>query len=368
MALEQLLSSACDQLLDCVWPVFCVAHESDRMEQVGSGVLLRISDEVFLLTAAHVADERGSGNLFLPGRGEIVPVSGHFAHILVPKGGKRADDKIDVAYFRLSEDLRTNLDPSLRVLIRDDVLLHDQLFEGDCYTFAGYPGTKSRLRHDGIATEPFTYTGGAASEGDYERLGYSPTEHIVMRFSRKGAFTLLQQGKQTAPHPRGMSGGGVFAWPKDLCKRVKVPSLKLVGIAHTYHERHHCMVATRLNAYLACIFANNPALQASSETAASQPRVTGIAWYKKEEWEELLRSAEDADKMAETWQEWRQKALEFLEGTARHGRETIPVTITVEEISAYCEAQGLRNTGRTRSELASMKVAAMMREQPVPNA
>jgi hypothetical protein len=354
-----------DQLLDTPCPIFWEPHESGRKEQIGSGVLLQIKDEVFLLTAAHVTDASETGTLLLPGRDGITLICGHFAHIPVPRGGKRSDDKADIAYFRLSEDLRTNLDPSLLILTRDDILLCDQLLDGDLYTFAGYPWRKSQSQQGKIVAEPFTFTGGAASGKDYEKLGYSRTVHIVVKFRRRKSFSVLHQAVKTAPRPGGISGGGVFAWPKDLQERTHISNLKLVGIAHTYHEDRHCMAGTRINTYLACILQNNPGLGTLSDPAYEQPQLfTGIVWYKKEEWEEFLASADDADTMHPTWAEWRQAALELLEKSAASGVVLTPTEITVKEIEEYCRSRGVKNTAQARSELASIKVAAMIQKKP----
>jgi len=355
-----------DQLLDIPCPIFWEPHEPGRKEQIGSGVLLQIKDEVFLLTAAHVTDALETGTLFLPGRGGIItPICGHFAHIPVPKGGKRSDDKADIAYFRLSEDLRTNLDPSLLILTRDDILLCDHLLEGDLYTFAGYPWRKSQSQQGKIVAEPFTFTGGAVSEKDYEKLGYSRNVHIVTRFRRRRSFSVLHQAVKTAPCPEGISGGGVFGWPKDSQERTQIPNLKLAGIAHTYHQERHCMVATRIDVYLACISQNNPALRSVLDPADTQPQsFTGICWYRKEEWEALLASADDADTMHATWAEWRQAALELVNKCVAAGIVAARVEVTVEEIEEYCRTRGVMNTGKARSELASIKVAAIIQEKP----
>jgi hypothetical protein len=356
-----------DQLLDTACPIFFEPRGLGQMQQVGSGILLQIKSEIFLLTAAHVTDTLQDGTLHIPGKQRITPVSGMFAHIPVPRMASRSDDTADIAYFRLSKELREKLHPSLPIMTRDDIFILDQTLEGDLYTFAGFPWRKSFSECGNVITEAFTFTGGAVSDKTYQALGYSPAVHIVIRFRRKKSFSTRYRSVITAPHPAGISGGGVFAWPKDIQERTEVPNLKLVGIAHTYHKNFHYMAATRLKSYLACIFQNNPELLGESwqAHAGMPPVLTGVVWYKKEEWEELLRVADDADTMHATWAEWRQAALSLLEKFAASEVLLTPTEITVAEIEDYCRRRGIKNTGQARSELAGAKAAQSIEERPL---
>ncbi len=45
-----------DHAVACTTPIFLL-HDPERPEQVGSGVILRLSDRVFVASAAHVLDQ-----------------------------------------------------------------------------------------------------------------------------------------------------------------------------------------------------------------------------------------------------------------------------------------------------------------------
>lgn len=101
-------------------------------EPIASGVLIRIISSTFLLTAAHVTDRQDEGDLLIPGQQGFRQVTGWFSSMRMPPSGQRADDKLDVAYFRLDDDCINDLHADCQVLERKT-----------------YPWTRSRAANDG---------------------------------------------------------------------------------------------------------------------------------------------------------------------------------------------------------------------------
>lgn len=77
-----------------------IAETSKGPELVGSGVLLRVGDGGFLLSAAHVLDER-QRPLFVASAGGVLAVEGEFLTSALPASGRRDDDQSDVGIVRL---------------------------------------------------------------------------------------------------------------------------------------------------------------------------------------------------------------------------------------------------------------------------
>jgi hypothetical protein len=252
---EQLTNSP---VTKAVCPIFWEPRHSDCLEQIGSGVLIKLYDEVFLLTAAHVTDEGENGDLYVPGREQIVSLSGHLSYNPPLAGESRKSDKFDIAYFHLSEDLRGNLDTNFLPLDSESVNPFDRPNEKDFYTVVGYPWRKTTKGRDGIESEQVTFSGEAVSDKDYEYLGYSRDANYVIQFRRKKGFSARYQSITPSPHPEGCSGGAIFAWPKEVDDEAEVPDLKLVGICHTYHEKHHRIAGTHVGLYLWLIQHENP--------------------------------------------------------------------------------------------------------------
>jgi hypothetical protein len=82
---------------------------------------------------------------------------------------------------------------------------------------------------------------------------------------------------------------------------------------------------------------------------------TAIAFYKKEQWEELLASAEDRDDFETTWDEWNARAEEMIQEMSKYGVRSVRVELDIEEIKEYCEQQGIPNNAAARAQLAVLK-------------
>jgi hypothetical protein len=78
------------------------------LDQFASGTLIRIADKHFLLTAAHVTDDKRP--LMVPAKKGFTHLYGSFAGSRLPESGSRNDDRYDIAYIssRVRHRLRTS--------------------------------------------------------------------------------------------------------------------------------------------------------------------------------------------------------------------------------------------------------------------
>ena len=84
--------------------------------------------------------------------------------------------------------------------------------------------------------------------------------------------------------------------------------------------------------------------------------VTGVAWYRPEQWQRLREVSEDVDNLDETYDAW----LQTAERTIRDG---IPadvvvekIDIDVEEVLAWCNVLGLPMNAASRARFVSERV------------
>ena len=91
--------------------------------------------------------------------------------------------------------------------------------------------------------------------GVYEKLGLSPTEHIVMEFGKR---VIGPKGLAKAPAMRGMSGGGVWIFPALEKSPLRK---KLVGIFTGARKKNGVTIGTSISLHLSLI------LQYHSESA-----------------------------------------------------------------------------------------------------
>lgn len=245
------------RLLDSVFPIFFASEIDGPLEQIGSGVAVVVGEELFVLTAAHVTDRSVDGVLFIPAIDGITPISGSLSSTVLPEGDSRHDDRVDIAYYRLSERWRQSLHPSIKPASVDQLLLTDSMETGYLFTFVGYPWRKTRRCGHLQETDRTTYTGHALPSDFYNRLGYSSLANVLIRMRRDKTYSTRYQSQAPAPHPQGMSGGAVIAWPSTFQERFESPKLKIAAICHTYHEAEHCLAATRVISYMMGIVRNN---------------------------------------------------------------------------------------------------------------
>ena len=112
---------------------------------------------------------------------------------------------------------------------------------------SGYPASKARKSAEGTwNSEVFSFRGAAASKEIYEKLDLSPESNIVINFSKKRAVDPNTFEKFPTPGLKGISGGGIFAWPKgeEISSDWSLP--KLVGLVHTFKEKEGLIIGTTL--------------------------------------------------------------------------------------------------------------------------
>lgn len=229
-------------------------------EQIGSGVLLNVSDAYFLLTAAHVTEERKRRALLIPAKSGFVNLCGLFIESVIPRDKSRNEDKLDVAVVRLSPDLVNRMHDNLLFLDHEDCDLADQTTAGDVYTITGYPARKSERRDNAVSTDLFSLSGDGVADKRFEQLALDRRRHIIVQYRLSRAIHYSTMQKSRPPHPEGMSGGGIFAWSKELPKLSALGQPKLAGIVTEYHQHKNIFVGTRLSAYLIAIHRNDPTL------------------------------------------------------------------------------------------------------------
>jgi hypothetical protein len=81
--------------------------------------------------------------------------------------------------------------------------------------------------------------------------------------------------------------------------------------------------------------------------------VTGCAWYRAEQWERLREIAADRDELEASYDDWAAHAEESLRQMREAGIDAEKVVIDVEELLAWCQAQGCDVDGGARARYAA---------------
>lgn len=84
--------------------------------------------------------------------------------------------------------------------------------------------------------------------------------------------------------------------------------------------------------------------------------VTGVAWYRPEQWQRLREVSEDVENLEETYQEWLQTAERMIRDGIPANVTVEKVDIDVEEVLAWCNEQGLTMNAEARSRYVSERL------------
>ena len=81
--------------------------------------------------------------------------------------------------------------------------------------------------------------------------------------------------------------------------------------------------------------------------------VTGVAWYRPEQWSRLVEICSDADALDMTYEDWLRNATARFEELTAAGFTLKRVDVDVERLLAWCLVQGRPVDGAARSAYAA---------------
>ncbi|HMD87033.1 MAG TPA: hypothetical protein VKO18_20270 [Terriglobia bacterium] len=83
--------------------------------------------------------------------------------------------------------------------------------------------------------------------------------------------------------------------------------------------------------------------------------LTGVGWYRPEQWQRLLEISVDVDQLEKTHAEWLAFAEKTVKDLERLGVSIIKVDVDVEELQIWSRQQGLPIDGKARAQFISNK-------------
>ena len=209
--LAEQIEEAIRPLANCVTAVLRVDENND-VELVGSAVLIEVSGEVFFCTAKHVIDLCTTG-VFVDAPLKNEALNGNFI----------TSKEHDLVLLKLSPE-QVKLFAKYRPLGVHFVGNHVDASQCKYAQFIGFPETKNRKRHGQIDTKGLIYSNGCS-------VTEVSVTKIRLAFERRHSVTTGSHEVLTAPHPHGMSGGGIFGVPVDLTALTHGFKPKLIGIS-----------------------------------------------------------------------------------------------------------------------------------------
>jgi hypothetical protein len=91
--------------------------------------------------------------------------------------------------------------------------------------------------------------------------------------------------------------------------------------------------------------------------------ITGLAWYRREQWPLLREEAADSEVLEETYEDWLSIAQKAVLDLAREGVRAERVEIDVEELLAWCRANNRPLNGKARAEFTTRQLRQKHEEE-----
>src|SRR5260370_42507903 len=120
-----------------------------------------------------------------------------------------------------------------------------------------------------------------------------------------------------------------------------------------------CTYPTLLRSALIRAAASTPpfgALLNMKKNSNESKIITGVAWYRPEQWERLREVAEDVDNLEETYEAWLKTAEQMIRDGIPSDVQVERVDIDVEEVLAWCNVHSLPMNASSRSRFVSERV------------
>lgn len=353
------------EILNTIIPIII---NENKPEHIGSGILLNIKDNIFILTAAHVIDEKKEDILLIPTTKGLIKFEGIITNFEVPNNESREDDIIDIAFLKFDSSWSYDFDLNLKPINIENINITDKSYETDIYSYIGYPYRKSKIKEGMFIGDLYQYTGGYISDNDFDKSYFNKETNIVINFNRKKVKDI---NNNMFPLPHGISGGGIFVHPKDK-KQNPEQKLKLVGICHTYLENKNIMIGTSINFLISSLLQFNPHLCYDIDYLKSNyafnnniPMIMGFAYYKKDQWSDIRNIMVDKEIMAEDWDTWR---LTLERGISEHfnkGIQVFRIMLDIDELKEYSNKNKIPLDGKTRTGLVNYKLSQMVFQKTI---
>lgn len=241
------------------------AVQNDKVVRDRSGVLLRIADEHFILTASHglKAIVEAQIHLYVGWNDNDrvpVPIPDSFFHMT-------EEDCRDVAAIKLSHETAGKILSEKEPIALRDVTIQENRSLG-LFFVCGFPQAWTTVMKDDIESVPLSFLGGFYSGqlSPEAKIQYDRDIHALFEFHREAVRSSdLQKEKLPAfKGIKGISGCGIWRvvnWKRDDPSSLRTDQLQLVAIQHRYYEDYNYVHSTWIRFAVQQIYNNYPEMR-----------------------------------------------------------------------------------------------------------
>jgi hypothetical protein len=220
-------------------------------DPIASGVLFKATEVLFILTAAHAADEFKNEAAFVQFNGSFLQVKGPLQTSKLPESGKRGDDVYDFAVIRIDDTAAAELLKPLAATLRDVYVPPEGYLHLEGKVVYGFPTRDLKFKGRMLQSSSYALGARGGPLATHENLGIDPNHHIVLKYFNT---TYSPSGFNRSRSMRGMSGGGVWLVPELVGEPFPPESPfttpKLMGIFTELRKSSSVAMATKVSFHL----------------------------------------------------------------------------------------------------------------------
>jgi hypothetical protein len=254
----QMASNASLKIEAAVLPIYFLQKASTRLQQVASGVCLRVKDQHFVLSASHVFDDIGHYQLLVGveyGR-PIVSFAGERLSTKRGESGTHSDDPIDASVFHIQSEIPAEIRKI--ALTPNDLDLGQPDRNSHFFNCIGFMSKKSSRTANSIISHRECRVLTEYCQEEYDDLSIDRETNLALAYEDK---ILVDGNWKTSPRPKGMSGGAIFkiegVTTSPLLPPPRNPNVLLsaITIAHRKEKagKPGVLIGTRIGVHLTLI-------------------------------------------------------------------------------------------------------------------
>lgn len=242
-AVELWGETVAPRLLRVLCPIY--KESVHRPEPVGTGILIRVDELIFLVTAAHVIEDVGRGPRYFGAAEQTMNLPPFFMTTALPHGGTRDDDPLDLGYWIVDPETAAKLSSADTLRLTDlDMRDPAEVAQGADYFLNGYPATRQprKIRNSEVEARTLAFMTEEVNDAEYSEAKRDRRTHLLVDYAKDNFF--LEGVKKEGPDLQGVSGGAV--WRLSGTSDVTYGKPLLAAFAIRWRqEEPKCVIGTR---------------------------------------------------------------------------------------------------------------------------
>jgi hypothetical protein len=215
-----------------------------------SGVFIKIGEEKFLLTAAHVIEKQEEDIFIGIGEHELLRLGGDLIWNKAPE--TRDKDRIDIAVHKLCPATVEKIGNKYKFLDINELGINHKFALSAMYQSVGFPASLSKFNRvkNSTKSKPFIFNTRPAPKEIYTLLKCDNFLNVIVEYDKRRIIDYKTGQQQIGPDPYGISGSGLWYIPFQQKKEGDKLDKKLVAIMTEWPiENRKYWIGTRIDVF-----------------------------------------------------------------------------------------------------------------------